>query len=399
MKTFSKVCLYGLVITSVLACSKEVKVDLDFPTADQYSKVYIPQANHNPILKQISLTDEVYNFGINAFYGGPNKAKNEISVTFEINEDKVEEFNKRYGTSYQIMPEGSYALEKNSVKIESGASSSAILQVNVKGKGFLDPFTSYILPVTIRSTDAPISESLNTVYFEVVGSYAPGEVPREKVLSLGNYYGGLLFSINDDKLMGKNSQGDLLLYEADAAGKYGDAKKIGDGFTVFPNLFYFSPNRIVGVNVDVTQYTLNDNGIPGPTRVIGWGWNIFKNVIPYKDYLIGIRPEGLTTSYQYNELGDLDGSTIKDIATDWNRYKQVIAYNNSLLAIEPDGSLWQIPMSTAGVPGERQQIGQGWDMYQYIIVSGNDLLALDASGDLWRYKFDPKGFWPLKATN
>ncbi|MGH2622837.1 MAG: DUF1735 domain-containing protein, partial [Sphingobacterium sp.] len=182
MKNPLKMCLYVLLATSTLACSKEVRVDLDFPTSEKFSQVYMPQANQNPILQQISLTDEVYNLRVNAFYGGSNKAKKDISVTFEISEEKVEAFNKQYGKSYQIMPEGSYSLENSSLKIPSGESSTAILQINVKGKGFLDPFISYILPVSINSTDAPVSESLSTVYFEIVGSYAPGEVPREKVL-------------------------------------------------------------------------------------------------------------------------------------------------------------------------------------------------------------------------
>ena len=399
MKHPLKICLYVLLASSALACSKEVRVDLDFPTADQYSKLYIPQANHNPILKQISLTDEVYNFGLNAFYGGSNKAKKDISVTFEIQEDKVEAFGKRQGKSYQIMPQGSYTLENSIVKIPSGESSSANLKIKVKGKGFLDPFTSYILPVTIKSTDATVSESLNTVYFEIIGSYAPGEVPREKVLALGDDYDGILFSISEQQLIEKNNQGVLNLYQANDKGIYGEGQKITDGFDHFSKLFFFSPNRIVGIDTDVTQYVINEKGELGANRKIGWGWNIFKEIFPYEDYLIGIRPDGLTTSYQYNEAGDLDASTIKDIAGDWNRYMQILGYPNSLLAIQPDGTLWQIPMSTTGTPGTRQQIGSGWDMYDKIIVSGSDLLALDSSGDLWRYKFDPKGFWPLKSTN
>ena len=383
-------------VTSMVACSKEVKVDLDIPDADQYGRLYIPQANHNPILKQISLTDEVYQLDLSAFYGGPNKADKQISVSFTIDEEALERFNQQNGTSYQMLPEGSYSFEKTSALIAQGSSTTEVLKIDLMGKGFLEPFVSYILPITMQSDNAPVSESLRTVYYEVVGSYAPGEVPREKVLSLGEFDGGLLFSFKDEKIVSMTPGGTLKVHELTEDDVYSAGYQIGVGFNIFSNLFYFSPNRIVGLNANVTQYRVNDQGHFGASRTIGTGWNIFQHVLPYKQYLLGVRTTGLTTSYPYNEAGDIDGGNIRDIASDWNRYDQIIEYGNSLLAIEPDGTLWQIPMSSVGLPGARLQIGDGWDMYESITVSGTDVLALDSSGDVWRYRFNPKGYWPLK---
>ncbi|WP_270087431.1 BT_3987 domain-containing protein [Sphingobacterium sp. SYP-B4668] len=398
MKRFLITFVPLIFAANITSCNKEVSVNLDIPEAEKYGNVYMPQANQNPILKQISLTDKVHDLSISAFLGGPHKADRSIVINFDVNQKAVEEFNLLHDQSYEILPTESYTFEKKQAVIPSGSSKTEQIKIQIMGKGILEPFTSYLLPVTITSTDASIKESLNTVYFEVVGSYAPGEVPREKVLSLGDYTGGVLFSFKDGKLISKSPDGNLALYASGEDGLYKKGNQIGTGFNAFTNLFYFQPNRIVGLNIDVVQYLVNDTGELGANRTIGWGWNIFKHVIPYQEFLIGVRPEGLTTSYPYNDAGDLDGGNIRDIATDWNRYKQIIAYHHSLLAIQPDGTLWHIPMSASGIPDTRQQVGTGWDMYKSVIVSGTDLLALDSSGDVWRYRFNPKGFWPLKPA-
>ena len=398
MRRFINICLSVLLASSIQSCSDLVKEDLDFHTGDQFSKVYIPQANRNPILKQVNLTDTTYVYTINAFYGGPKKAESDIIVDFEVDEEKVATFNELNSTNYQVLPASSYILKQNAATIKTGASASDLIQIELKPKGFLEPFISYLLPITITSASESINESLQTVYFEVFASYAPGEVPREKVLSLGEYENGKLFGYGDAMLVGKNPSGALILYQENEEGQYVEIKQIGVGFNSFNDLFYFKPDRIIGFDANITQYLFNQNQVYVSSRRIGTGWNIFQKIIPYSKYLIGVRPTGGATSYEYNEAGDINSATIKDVANDWNRYKQLIAYENSLLAIEHNGSLWQIPMSETGVPGTRVRVGEGWNIYKHIIVTGTDVLGLDTEGDLWRYRFNPKGFWPLEAN-
>ncbi len=390
----------GIAITSMLllaGCSAEVQIDEDTATVQGFGKVYIPQANYRPLSATVTLTADEFLLKYNAFYGGMKKAGHRISLSFVTDETLVDEYNEKYGTDYLSLPVGSYEMPNLTGAIESGQNSTPIFNVILKPKGYLEPFKPYLLPITVEAEGAPVNEALQTVYFEVIASFGPGEAPREKILSLGADQRNLLIPFVDGKLIVRDEDGALQLYATDDAGVFGNPVQIGAGWQIFNQIFYFEPDRVVGIATDVIQYQVDGNGGFGSSRTIGWGWNIFEKIFPYKHFLIGVRPDGLTTAYPYNEQGDLDGANIRDIASDWNRYEQLFAYGSSLLGIEADGTLWQIPMSETNMPQQRVQLGSGWDMYQSVVASGNDLLAIDESGDLWRYKFDVKGFWPLKA--
>lgn len=391
---------FGMIIASLLfmaGCSEEVRIDEDMATVQGFGKVYIPQANYRPLSAAVTLTENEFLLKFNVFYGGMKKAEHRIPLSFVTNENLVDDYNEKYGTNYAKLPEASYEMPQSVGAIESGQNSTPLFNVVIKPKGYLEPFKPYLLPIRVQAEGTPVNEALQTVYFEVIASFGPGEVPRENVLSLGGGQPDLLIPFVDNKLVVRNADGRLQLYTADDAGIFGSPTQIGEGWQIFNQIFYFEPNRMVGIAADVVQYQVDGNGAFGNSRTIGWGWNIFEKIFPYKHFLIGVRPDGLTTAYPYNEQGDLDGVNIRDIASDWNRYKQLFAYGSSLLGIEADGTLWQIPMSETNMPQQRVQLGSGWDMYESVVASGTDLLAIDESGDLWRYKFEPRGFWPLEA--
>lgn len=380
-------------------CSKEVDIDLNVKDADSYSMLYMPQANGNPVIKSLSITPSVYKFDYSAYLGGSLDNNNNINVKFAVSQAMVDEFNLKNGTSYLLMPEGSYTLDHPEAKINSGSKNTGVLNLSIKTQGFILPFQSYLLPVSITQADAKINSALQTTYFLITGSYAPGEVPREKAYAFGANPGLTYFDFNGD-MVSKRPDGTLQLYPAGANGTFTAPRQIGVGWNIFNTVFYYGENRLIGRFAsgggDVAQYAIDKNGNFGASKTIGFGWGIFTKIIPFKNMLLGIDASGNMSMYPLDAAGNFDFGRIKTIGTGWGGFSQVIPYENSLLTIDAGGDMHQFPLTDDGVFGAKIRVGSGWDMYNLVFSAGKDLLALDAAGDLWRYKFNPVGFWPLK---
>lgn len=387
------------ILMMLAACSKDVKVDLDVPGAASFKKVYMPQAGYNPIQHAVSIVEKDTAFAYSAFLGGTSPATNNINVTFSVLPEKVTAYNQQNGTSYQLMPAGSYLFETETSVIPAGGQSTGKLNLSIKTKGFFNPFETYILPVTVTGTgdESVINEDFATTYYLFTGSYAQGQVPREKVYSFGANPGTIFTDFYGSDLVRVNPQnGNLERYPADEDGVYGAPSVIGTGWDIFNRVFYFGGNRLIGrriSNGNLVSFNINSNNVIGNSGEIGQGWNVFTKVIPFKQSLLGINSAGAMTVYPLNANGGFGGS--KSGGTGWQAFAQILPYQNSLLAIEIDGTMWQYPFSDDGVAGSRVKVGTGWNMYNQVIVSGTDLLGLDSNGDLWKYNFNPLGLWPL----
>lgn len=380
-------------------CSKEVDIDLNVKDAETYSMLYMPQANGNPVIKSLSITPSVYKFIYSAYLGGSLDNNSSINVKFAVSQAMVDEFNQKNGTDYKLMPAGSYTLENPEAKINAGSKNTGVLNLSIKTQGFILPFQSYLLPVGITEAGAKINPALQTTYFLITGSYAPGEVPREKAYGFGANAGLTYFDFNGD-MIGKRPDGTLQLYPAGANGTFNAPRQIGVGWNIFNLVFYYGGNRLIGRAAsgggDITQYAIDKNGNFGASKAVGQGWGIFTKIIPYKDLLLGIDAAGNMAMYPLDAAGNFDFGRIKTIGKGWQGFTQVIPYENSLLAIEANGDMYQFPLTVDGTFGAKVKVGSGWDMYSLVFSAGKDLLALDSAGDLWRYKFNPVGFWPLK---
>jgi len=398
MKRITMLALTSVLLT-LASCKKDVKINLDVPDAASYKKLYMPQASYNPINNAISISDKDTVFTYSAYLGGPLPATTDIAVNFSVLPEKVNTFNTQNGTSYKIMPAGSYKLESASAVIPANSQTTGKLKLTVKTKGFINPFETYLLPVTLKSNTegVPLNDNISTTYYLFTGSYAQGQVPRDKVYSFGATPGTIFTNFyNNDLVRVDPSNGNLLRYPVDANGRFGTPAVIGSGWDVFNLVMFYGGNRLIGrkiTNGNLMNYDINsDNSISG-SREIGFGWNIFTMVIPFKETLLGINSAGAMTMYPLNASGGFGAA--KSIGAGWNVFTQIIPYQNSLLTIEANGTMWQYPLSDDGVFGSRIKVGTGWNMYSSVIVSGTDLLGLDSNGDLWRYKFNPTGLWPL----
>ncbi|AXY78254.1 DUF1735 domain-containing protein [Paraflavitalea soli] len=390
--------LFTLLAAILLAaCGKEVYVNEAIPGAGEFTMVYMPQANA-PLEKAVRITDSPYQFTYSAFIGGSLKNGADVKVKFDVLPAMVDSFNLKNATSYKILPAGSYVLNNPEAIISSGNQSTSALHISVKTLGYILPFETYLLPVSITEAGIKINNAISTTYFIITGSYSPGEVPREKVYSFGADAGTTLFDFNG-KLIHKAPDGRLLLYPVANNGTFEAPSQIGSGWNIFNMVFYYGGNRLIGRDAsgggDITQYVIDANGNFGASKKIGFGWGIFSKIIPYKGALLGIDGGGSMTMYPL-EAEDFNYGKIRQIGIGWSVFTQIVPYQNSLLTIDANGNLYQYPLSEDGNFGARKHVGSGWDMYPLVFASGTDLLALDSAGDLWRYKFNPAGFWPLK---
>lgn len=382
------------------ACSDEIRMGLkDLPDAESYSKVYIPQAATSPCLKSVFISEDVQSIGLSAFYGGPTMPDNDVVVEFEPRPDLVDEYNAFNGTEFPCLPEGSYSLSSTTATIKAGQPYSDALKVDITTVGNMQVAKQYMLPVSIKSVsgDVAVNEKMSTVYYLVSGSYLPGQVPREKVLSFGQKMTNPIICRKKDLLVIDQNY-DLILYQLDGDNKYQKSRKIGEGW-YFDIAFYMPPeDRILArdANTNITQLFLNDDYAFYGTGTIGYGWGIYKDLIPFKDVALIALGAADGAIYCWT-LKSSNWAYYNAFGQGWGGFTNLFCFDNYLIGVEPSGVMAAYSLTDTTPPsvGARRNIGTGWNQYMKLFQCGEDLLALDENGDLWRYQFTPEGYWPL----
>ena len=94
----------------------------------------------------------------------------DVKVQLTVDEAKVQEYNSLCGTDYPLLPSDCYTLTTETV-IPAGESSSADLVLTVNAQGKIQPFDSYLLPVTITSVEGAQADHIQqTVYYLLSGA-------------------------------------------------------------------------------------------------------------------------------------------------------------------------------------------------------------------------------------
>lgn len=395
-----------IILASLLcaaACSDEVRIDLDgIPDADIYSKLYIPAAASTPCVESVFISEDIQTLDFSAFFGGTIMPKEDITVEFEVRPDLVDSFNEFNGTDYPCMPDGSYSLPATTATIKAGQAYSTTMTLEINSLDMLVA-KKYLLPVSIKSVsgNVNVNEDLSTVYYVITGSYLPGEVPCEKVLSFGAEMKNPMFCVGEDLIVVDNAD-NLLLYRPDENGAYQFDRQIGQGWA-FDILFYLPPEKRFlardRATTNINQYYFDDAyGFPS-VATIGFGWGIYKDIFPFTDN--SIICIGVADGALYNWTLDAGSAWTYygAFATGFGGFDYLFCYDNYLLGVEPDGTMAAYSLTKTNPPsvGARRNVGTGWNQYTRLIKCGNDLLALDKNGDLWRYQFTPEGYWPLAA--
>src|SRR5699024_9912567 len=102
-----------LYVLSAISCSKVIIYEPDEDEVGLYSKLYIRKAESS--IKSLMLNpDEEENYinRFNVYLGGPVDAKEDITVRFKIDPEKVEEYNEKTDRNYKVFPKENVKLEE-----------------------------------------------------------------------------------------------------------------------------------------------------------------------------------------------------------------------------------------------------------------------------------------------
>lgn len=144
--------------------------------SDGDNTVYIPNAG-SIVKANFYITDEpdVRNFTVKLSPRSypelnPVGAHSEATIYLKADPDKVEDYNALHNTSYEVLPAESYSVSE-SVALHAGESESEPATITVNAKNQIEPFTEYLLPVSISGADGvDCSHCCQTVYFLYRGS-------------------------------------------------------------------------------------------------------------------------------------------------------------------------------------------------------------------------------------
>lgn len=145
--------------------------------------VYLPLAT-KAVAKVFPISDTPFVISFTACLAGADyptvsglSAGGNVSVTFKVDTSLVAAFNKDNGTSYSVMPQGSYSIPV-SATIAKGQAFSDSLQVTITGQGILQSFTPYLLPVSIASVSGAAANAYQqTIYFVLTGVADINNIP------------------------------------------------------------------------------------------------------------------------------------------------------------------------------------------------------------------------------
>ena len=391
--------ILSLLLMFITACSDKMNYYLDQVQEEEYKTVYMTRVIDHPYKTYVQLTEDPQHAVFGVSYGGVAVAPTDIKVNFKIDESLVEAYNEANYKEYKMLPAECFSLESTSAVIKAGTSSTGSLHVKFDIGTKIEVGEPYLLPITIAGTEPAINipEGFETTYFHVVGSFKPGEVPREKVGSFGTDDPGILFTRGKDII--RLAGADLLLYTLNEDNTYELNRQIGWGWSGVSIMLYMPDGRFLARKPDnnIEQYNISDDYRFLAQRTIGWGWGGDRKMFPFKNLMVLNISDNALTKYPLSQNGDWDYGQIATLETGWDIYDMVLCYEGSILAVDGQGYMWEVPLTDNGVLGAKTRMGTGWNMYKHLMKVDSDILALDENGDLWRYEFNINCEWPLVA--
>lgn len=402
-----RIILAIIVLAGLLSCTKTTPLLLKNEIS--YSNISIPQASNTPYRINVYAVDSTQSYTINAFYGGPVKPSKDIKITFRVNPQMLDTFNLNNGTMYGLLPSDAYNLEKTNVVIPANSLSSESLNINIITTMNFPVFTTFILPITIESSDAPINKKLGIIYFQVTASYSPGNIPRKELFHLSGDPESIFAYKN--AIFEHRKTGEIYRFpysqikdEFDPEVQLNDAGWGTSLQWLTPLNDYLWGMGVNGSNPIGTAYGyiyvykfLEDGS---KIRMDGFTGNVlladptYDLMIPFKNSMLFRTSLGANIT-MYNTNGAFSLTTKKNIEGEW-KFTSIFQYGNDLFCVEANGDLWQYPLTEDGVVGSRTKIGSGWDLYTKVFAFNDKLIGVDKDNKLWMYNFDIRAFWALK---
>ena len=153
---------------------------------ENFNVIYMPQGSE-VVNTMFEIDDEPYEIAYNITMVGADfatadvpAAANNIEVRVKVNATLIDVYNQGAGTDYEILPEGSYAFDESAV-ISRGETGTE-LKLTITDKSKLEPFKSFLLPLSIDNvTGASLSKYQTSTYFLVTGTAGADQlVPHDR---------------------------------------------------------------------------------------------------------------------------------------------------------------------------------------------------------------------------
>lgn len=150
------ILLAGAVLAAT-ACQETIPFeDVIYFSGTEDSPVVTMYVDNGPASRGIAVTSSC-------------KMTEDVIVDLEINADAVASYNAAHGTSYRMLPDGSYDLSASSLKIERGSNVSVPVSFEITSLDDFDDGAQYCVPVSITGTSngMKVLEASRTVYIMI----------------------------------------------------------------------------------------------------------------------------------------------------------------------------------------------------------------------------------------
>ena len=138
---------------------------------EQYSKVYMPLSVNGTLSYNLAIDEsEEKEVKIFANIGGLVKTVDDLVVTFRIERDSLDVYNRQNNTDYKLLPDEAYEFTDSIVTIPAGKTCSSLPAVVNIHAAKLPEVGRYILPVKLISVDGgdyEINQSRNLLYIMI----------------------------------------------------------------------------------------------------------------------------------------------------------------------------------------------------------------------------------------
>ena len=170
MKTYLKTALRAALIVSGAIFIQSCSDDDEAEVKQLYYLSSEPAATLKPSQFELSLLDNTLGGERTGYYVvGKSTMRADKNVKLRVEQDNslVESYNAEHKTSHEAVPEGTFAFSTRELTIKAGDNfSSDTLYVSVSDLSKLEASKTYVLPITLKSSDdGAVSVNRSTVCF------------------------------------------------------------------------------------------------------------------------------------------------------------------------------------------------------------------------------------------
>jgi len=146
----------------LISCNKTKDI-----TWSEEGKIYMTQAQDSRSNLTAVIADADQTFAFGASYGGLEYPSQDITVTFVLDNNLIDQYNSQNGTSYEAMPTDKYTISGLTTVIPAGRTTSNPLTISIKTKDLVKD-EEYLFPIVLSSVSSGnINPDLQTAYFRV----------------------------------------------------------------------------------------------------------------------------------------------------------------------------------------------------------------------------------------